>query len=75
MDLKAVTHAQRHLPAINVPQVAPEAEAAKEAVRQSLLTLGGHHSPQEVNQFSVEASKPIALATASSKPVSSVHFP
>ena len=56
-------------------RVAPEAATAEEAVRQSPLTLGGHHSPQEVDQFTFEANTPIALATASSSPASSVHFP
>ena len=75
VDLEAVPHAQRHRSAINAPQVGPEAVAVAEAVRHSPLTLGGHHSPQEVNQFSVEANTPVALATASSSPNSSVHFP
>ena len=46
MHLEAVPHAQRHRPAINAPQVAPEALAVAEAVGHSPLTLGGHHSPQ-----------------------------
>lgn len=75
MDLEAVPHAQRHRSAVNATQVAPEAVAVAEPVGRSPLPHGGHHSQQKVNQFSVEASTPIALATASSSPASSVHFP
>jgi hypothetical protein len=72
---RSCAHALRHGFRVSYPQVAPQAGAMAEAVRHSPLALGGHNSPQEVNQFSVEASTPIARATASSSPASSVHFP
>ena len=46
MNLKAVAHAQRHRPAINATQVAPEAVAVEEAIGHGPLTLGCHHGPQ-----------------------------
>ncbi len=75
MHLEAVPKISATDPAANAPQVAPQAGAVAEAVSRSPLTLGGHHRPQEVNQLIVEANTPIALATASSSPASSVHFP
>ena len=39
MNLKAVAHAQRHRPAINPPQAAPEAVAVAEAVGQARSPL------------------------------------
>jgi hypothetical protein len=69
MNLKAVAHAQRHRPAINAPQVAPEAAAVAEAVGHSSLALGGHHSPQRAPPwlailFGTRQAPPSAAAPA-----------
>ena len=75
MHLEAVPMLSAQGFRVNAPQVAPQAGAVAEAVMASSLALGGHHKPAGCESVQLEANTPIALATASSSPASSVQFP